>query len=55
MFMCNLFILVLFYDIVVNKISLQLLLIIINNNNAITSRNVNITKNCVFFIVSLFI
>ena len=53
MFMCNLFILVLFYDIVVNKISLQLLLIIINNN-AITSRNVNITKNCVFLIFSLF-
>ena len=54
MFMCNLFILVLFYDIVVNKISLQQLLIIINNN-AITSRNVNITKNCVFVIFSLFI
>ena len=53
MFMCNLFILVLFYDIVVNKISLQLLLIIINNNG-ITSRNVNITKNCVFVIFSLF-
>ena len=53
MFMCNLFILVLFYDIVVNKISLQLLLIIINNNG-ITSRNVNITTNCVFVIFSLF-
>ena len=51
MFMCNLFILVLFYDIVVNKISLQLLLIIINNN-VITSRNVNITKNCVFVMFS---
>ena len=54
MFMCNLFIMVLFYDIVVNKISLQLFLIIINNN-AITSRNVNITKNYVFVISSLFI
>ena len=43
-----------FYDIVVNKISLQLFLIIINNN-AITSRNVNITKNCVFVISILFI
>ena len=54
MFICNLFILILFYDIVVNKISPQLFLIIINNN-AITSRNVNITKNCVFVISSLFI
>ena len=53
MLTCNLFILIMFYDIVVNKISLQLFLII--NNNAITSRNVNITKNCVFVISSLFI
>ena len=54
MFMCNLFILILFYYIVVNKISLQLFLIIINNN-AITSRKVKITKNCVFIISGLFI
>ena len=52
--MCNIFILVLLSDIVVNKISLQLFLIIINNN-AITSRNVNIIKNCVFVISSLLI
>ena len=54
--MCNLFILILFYfyDIVVNKISLQLVLVIINNN-PITSRNVNITKNCVFVISILFL
>ena len=54
MFLCNLFILIPFYDIDENKISLRLFLIIINNN-AITSRNVNITKNCVFSISSLFI
>ena len=46
--MCNLFILILFYDIVVNKIS-QLFLVIITNN-AITYRNINITKNCVYII-----
>ena len=51
MFICNLFILILFYDIVVNKMSPRLFLIIINNN-AISSR---ITKNCAFVISSLLI
>ena len=50
--MCNLFILILFYDIVVSKLSLQLLPIIINNN-AITSRNVNITKNRIVYLLFL--